>query len=62
MQHHRVIARDEWFPARRRRPSRENELTRRHDQLCPERRRNENGADFNLIKLEESRRRVSAIG
>jgi len=48
MQHHRILSRDEWLPARRRRLSRERELTRRRDQN-PERRRNESGAEFDLI-------------
>jgi predicted dithiol-disulfide oxidoreductase (DUF899 family) len=48
MQDHRVIALDEWFPARRRRLSRENEVGRRRDQWCAERRRNESGAEFDL--------------
>jgi hypothetical protein len=47
MQHHRVLARDEWFPARRR-LSRGKELTRRRDQVCGQRCRNEAGADFEL--------------
>jgi predicted dithiol-disulfide oxidoreductase (DUF899 family) len=47
MQDHRVIALDEWFPARRRRLSRENEVSR-CDQWCAERRRKESGADFDL--------------
>jgi hypothetical protein len=68
MQQHRVIARDEWFPARRRRLSRDRELARRHDQLCAERRRDEHGADLDLSDLarchcrdeEEPWRRVKA--
>jgi|Tabmets5t2r1_1033131.scaffolds.fasta_scaffold170262_1 predicted dithiol-disulfide oxidoreductase (DUF899 family) len=47
MQEHRVIALDEWFPARRRRLSTENEVSRRRDQWA-ERRRNEGGAEFDL--------------
>jgi predicted dithiol-disulfide oxidoreductase (DUF899 family) len=47
MQDHRVIALDEWFPARRR-LSRENEVSRCRDQWCAERRRKESGAEFDL--------------
>jgi predicted dithiol-disulfide oxidoreductase (DUF899 family) len=35
MQHHRILSRDEWVPARRRRLSREREITRRRDQSNP---------------------------
>jgi hypothetical protein len=48
MQHHRILSRDEWLPARRRRLSREWEPTRPRDQLHAERRRNESDADFDL--------------
>jgi predicted dithiol-disulfide oxidoreductase (DUF899 family) len=42
MQHHRILSRDEWLPARRRRLSREREIARR-DQLNAERPRNGTG-------------------
>ena len=66
--HHRTLSRDEWLPARRRRLSREKELTRQHDQLNAERRRNETGADFDLTDRvrhhdeyeEDRKRRASA--
>jgi hypothetical protein len=48
MQHHRILSRDEWVPARRRRLSREREITRRRDQSNPERGRNDAGIDFDL--------------
>ena len=48
MQHHRILSREEWLPARRRRLSKERELTRQRDQLNAERRRNEAGAEFDL--------------
>lgn len=66
MQDHRVIALDEWFPARRR-LSRENEVSRQRDPWCAERRRTESGADFDLSDQmrhdrneEEPRIRISA--
>jgi len=48
VQHHRILSRDEWLPARRRRLSREKELTRQRDQSNAEQRRNETNADFDL--------------
>ena len=48
MQHHRILSRDEWVPARRRRLSTEREITRRGDQSNPERDRNDAGIDFDL--------------
>jgi predicted dithiol-disulfide oxidoreductase (DUF899 family) len=61
MQDHRVIALEEWFPARRRRLSRENEVSPRRDQWCAERRWEESGADFDLsdrMRRDEEELRV----
>ena len=46
MQHQRSLSRDEWLPARRRRLSRETELTRQRDRSNGERRGNETGTDL----------------
>jgi predicted dithiol-disulfide oxidoreductase (DUF899 family) len=67
MQHHRILSRDEWLPARRRRLSREREIARR-DQLNAERPRIETGLAFDLTDRarrheeceEQSRTRLSA--
>jgi hypothetical protein len=48
MQHHRILSRDEWVPARRRRLSRGREITPPRDQSNPERGRNDAGIDFDL--------------
>ena len=55
MQDHRVIALDEWFPARRRRLSAQKDLTRRHHASCAERRPVENAADYDLTRLARRR-------
>jgi predicted dithiol-disulfide oxidoreductase (DUF899 family) len=48
MQHQRILSRDEWLPARRRRLSREREFARRRDQLNAERAKSAAGAAFDL--------------
>jgi predicted dithiol-disulfide oxidoreductase (DUF899 family) len=66
MQHHRILSRDEWLPARRRRLSRE--IARRRDQLNAERPRNGTGLAFDLTDRarrhegceEQPRTRLSA--
>jgi predicted dithiol-disulfide oxidoreductase (DUF899 family) len=68
MQHHRILSRDEWIPARRRRLSSEREIARRRDQLNPGRRRDETGPALDLTDRtrrheeceDQSRTRISA--
>jgi hypothetical protein len=61
MQHHRILSRDEWLPARRRRLSTERELTRRRDQLYTERRRDEASPAFDLTGRVRQPRRVRGV-